>query len=123
MNLWSAAPGSGKMPPKGWGQKPSWMPTGGRWHMITPDVCSLRDHFRLLGTRVLQFPILSYTPALTTIQRPVAGSKNCWLGKTMSLELSKATRRREARRGLDVDQFGVVIRGCARFSTWAITHE
>jgi len=23
--------------------------------MITPDVCSLRDHFRLLGTRVLQF--------------------------------------------------------------------
>src|SRR5215471_3539908 len=40
---------------KGFGQKPSWMLTGGRWYMITPDVCSLRDHFRLLGTRVLQF--------------------------------------------------------------------
>jgi hypothetical protein len=34
--------------------------------------------------------------------------------KTISVELSKTTHRRESRCGLDFDQFGVVIRGGAR---------
>jgi len=65
--------------------------------LITPDVCSLRDQFRLPGMRgsnsrstanritpiclTTMRPILSHTPAPTTIPRLAAGSKNCRLSK------------------------------------------
>jgi 4-alpha-glucanotransferase len=63
--------------------------------LITPDVCALRDQFRLPGMRVLQFafdgksdnPHLPHnyapirTPGPTTIPRLAAGSKNCRVSK------------------------------------------
>jgi len=98
--------------------------------LITPDVSALRDQFRLPGMRVLQFafdgksdnPHLPHNYTSNTVVytgthdnpttrgwfRRTAGS-----AKTILVELSEAAFGRESRGGLDIDQFGVVIRGCA----------
>jgi 4-alpha-glucanotransferase len=98
--------------------------------LITPDVCALRDRFRLPGMRVLQFAFDGHSDnphlpdnylgntVVYTGTHDNATTREWYeefpaLPATNILELPEATRLPEQRCGTGIDAAGLVIGGCA----------